>query len=132
MRLPYETILKHPSDFRVAYRFYTEQEGGRKTAPRQGYRCDFWYHHEEHSDPTSVYMIWPDFEDDKGNVIIDTEVDIISTGTARMWIITPAMRKVHQERIRVGTRGFFMEGLGRVAECEVIELVGLNDKRGEE
>jgi hypothetical protein len=43
MHQPYEEKLKHKADFRVKYCFYTEQEGGRKSLPYQGYRSDFGY-----------------------------------------------------------------------------------------
>jgi hypothetical protein len=32
MHTPYEDILKHPADFRVKFRFYTKEEGGRPMA----------------------------------------------------------------------------------------------------
>lgn len=126
MHQPYEHIFKHPEDFRVTYRFYSESEGGRKALPMQGYRSDFWYYHELQPNPHSIYMIWPEFEDEQGNILTDTEVIVKTTGTAKMWVIVPEMRLVHQDRIKVGLKGYFMEGSRRVAECEVIEMVGLN------
>lgn len=53
---PYEEIRNHPADFRVKYRFYTREEGGRKKPVLQGYRpvsymmevtygMAFWYGH---------------------------------------------------------------------------------------
>ncbi len=38
MHQPYEKRRGHPADFKVRYRFYTSQEGGRKSIPYQGYR----------------------------------------------------------------------------------------------
>jgi len=126
MHEPYEVRLKHPPDFRVAYRFYDESEGGRKTTPVQGYRSDFWYFHEEQSNPYSIHMIWPEFEDEDGKVINETQKRVKATGTARMWIIVPKMRQMHRGKIKVGMKGYFMESSRRVAECEVIEILGLN------
>jgi hypothetical protein len=126
MHEPFEVRLKHPPDFRVRYRFYDESDGGRKTTPAQGYRSDFWYHHELQLNPNSIYMIWPEFEDEQCNVIIDTEARVKPVGTARMWVIIPKMRQMHGDRIKVGLIGYFMEGGRRVAECQVIEVVGLN------
>jgi len=40
---PYEEVRNHPPDFRVRYRFYSEEEGGRKNPVFQGLRCDFSY-----------------------------------------------------------------------------------------
>jgi hypothetical protein len=125
MHEPYEVRLKHPPDFRVSYRFYDEADGGRNTTPGQGYRSVFWYYHELQPNPNSIYMIWPEFEDEQENIITDTEAVVKSTGTASMWVIIPKMRQVHRDRINVGLKGFFMEGPRRVAECEVIEVVGL-------
>lgn len=132
MHEPYEVRLKHPPDFRVKYRFYNESEGGRKTVPGQGYRSDFWYYHELQPNPNSIYMIWPEFEDEQGNVMTETEVRVEPTGTARMWVIVPKMRQMHRDRIKVGLKGYFMEGSRRVAECEVIEIVGLNSNPSDE
>jgi hypothetical protein len=132
MHEPYEVRLKHPPDFRVKYRFYDESEGGRKITPGQGYRSDYWYYHELQPNPNSIYMIWPEFEDEQGNVVTDTEIRIKPTGTARMWIIIPKMRQMHRERIKVGRKGYFMKGPRRVAECEVIEIIGLNSNSSDE
>lgn len=64
---PYEEIRKHPPDFRVAYQFYSEAEGGRKCAPSQGYRSDFSYDGDDITD--GLYVIHPEFEDENGNVM---------------------------------------------------------------
>src|SRR5688500_1619018 len=125
MHEPYEARKGHPPDFRVTYRFYDKSEGGRRITPAQGYRSDFWYFHEEEPNPKVIYMIWPEFEDDQGNVITDSENHVSPSGTARMWVVVPEMRKKHRERIKLGMKGYFMEGLRRVAECEVVEIVSL-------
>jgi hypothetical protein len=70
-------------------------------------------------------MIWPEFEDENGIVITDTDKHISRTGKARMWIMAPKMRSYHKDKIKVSLKGFFMEGGTRVAECEVIEMVDL-------
>jgi len=125
MHQPYNIKLGHQPDFKVKYRFYNEQEGGRKSLPFQGYRSDFWYFHEEQPTPNSIYMIWPEFEDEQGNIIIQSDCPISQEGIARMWIIMPPMRLFHRDKINIGLKGFFMEGSRRVAECEVIELIDL-------
>jgi len=116
--------FNHPEDFRVRYRFYTAEEGGRKTLPigAGNYRSDFWYLHPDNTEDR-IYMIHPEFEDPLGYLLGDVEVAI--QGTARMWILIEGYRPYHRKRIKVGTKGFFMEGGRRVAECEVIALVGL-------
>jgi len=122
MHQPYDSKFGFQSDFKVRYRFYGEQEGGRKSLPFQGYRSDFWYFHKEQPNPNSIYMIWPEFEDENGNVITQSDNPISGTGVARMWIINPATRPFHRDKITVGLKSYFMEGSRRVAECEVIEL----------
>jgi len=125
MHIPYEEILGHPSDFRVSYRFYTKEEGGRQTIiPYQGYRSDFWYDHPTHK-VNGIFMIWPEFEDEDGKIILEDHKSVLPNGTARMWIIVPERRPYHQNKIHVGLKGYFMEGSKRVAECEVIEVLNL-------
>lgn len=126
MHVPYEKNLKHPADFRVKYHIYSSEEGGRKTPLFQGYRSDFWYEHPEHSGTNQLFMIWPEFEDDKGDVILYNDKPVPANGTARMWIFVPERRIYHRGKIHVGLKGYFMEGPTRVAECEVIEILGLN------
>jgi hypothetical protein len=120
-----EEKLGHPADFRVKYRFYSEEEGGRQSPPFQGYRSDFWYDYQNHV-RTSVYMIWPEFENTDGKIVFEVDKPINSTGTARMWIVSSKMRQYHRNKIKPGLIGYMVEGSRKVAECEVIELVGLN------
>ncbi len=123
MHQPYQEILKHPYDFVVKYRFFSQDEGGRSYPPVQGLRLDFSYA-DKGLNVGGVSMIWPEFEDESGNVIVSKDTLIAMSGTARMWVISPERRPIHQECIRIGTKAYFMEGKP-VAECEVIEIVGL-------
>jgi hypothetical protein len=109
----------------VRYRFYTKDEGGRERMPYQGYRSDFWYEHEAHA-KNSVFMIWPEFENENGEVILDSSLPINSAGTARMLIINAETRSYHLGKITTGMTGYFMEGNRRVAKCEVIEILDLH------
>jgi hypothetical protein len=121
---PYEIIRKHPADFRVQYRFYSQEEGGRKKPVFQGYRSDFTYDGDDIRN--KFYCIHPEFEDEQGNVILNDSTPVPFEGTARMWILFPEMRKeVHVNRIKVGVLGYFMEGPKKVAKAEVIEILGL-------
>jgi hypothetical protein len=47
------------------------------------------------------------------------------TGIADMFIVAPDRVSIHRKRISLGTKGFFVEGPRRVAECEVIALGSL-------
>lgn len=123
----YQEIRHHPCDFKVQYRFYTAEEGGRKTLPCQGYyRCD-WAYKEDIKDNKSkeLFMIHTEFEDKKGNLLMDKTISVDREGIARMWILIPERRTLHQNRIKIDTKGYFMEGSKRVADCTVIEVVGL-------
>lgn len=122
MHKPYETILGHEADFRVKYRFYSEEEGGRKIIPFQGIRCDFVYNDSDKE--KRAYMIWPEFEDENGNVILDNTKSVSASGTARMWVANKTFRNQHCNSIKVGVKCYFWEGK-RTAECEVIEILGL-------
>jgi hypothetical protein len=125
MHVPLENNLGHKADFRVKFRFYTKEEGGRQFPPFQGYRSDFYYDHEEHRGTSQIFMIWPEFENEEGLVIIDKEQQIEYSGTARMWIVSPQMRSYHKDKIYVGLNGYFMEGSRHVAECHVIQILDL-------
>ena len=124
MHTPYQERLGHPADFRVKYRFYSAEEGGRKTIPHQRYRSDFWYSHPDHK-ANELFMIWPEFENDRGEIILEDNKSVPAQGKARMWIIVPQRRVYHFDKIRIGLKGYFMEGPKKVAECEVIEIIGL-------
>jgi hypothetical protein len=122
--LPNQELLKREPDFRVRYRFYTAEEGGRWAPVYQGLRSDFWYSHEEHSKGMN-FMIWPEFEDENGDVIIEKHTPVALTGTARMWIISKNFIDFHRGKIRIGTKGFFKEGNKNIAACEVTELLNI-------
>lgn len=66
-------------------------------------------------------MKWPIFEDGNG-LSIDDAVKVEIEGVAGMRIVNDQQVKYHKARIEVGTKGYFMEGARKVAECEVIEL----------
>ncbi|WP_282079532.1 hypothetical protein [Aquimarina algiphila] len=119
--VPYKERLNHPEDFKVRYCFYSDDEGGRKSLPFQGIRSDFWYESENHT-MDGNFIIWPEFESKNGE-LIESGI-VLNEGIARMWIINDKLRAYHQERIKIGTKGYFIEGI-RTGECEVIDIVGL-------
>jgi hypothetical protein len=121
MHEPYEIRRHHKADFRVKYRFRTQEEGGRISGPPfQGYRGDFSFAGVE-----GVFMIHPEFEDEGGNIILYNDRSVPHEGTARMWIIMEVMRPRHYDRVKVGAKGNFREGGKFVADCEVIEVLDL-------
>jgi hypothetical protein len=122
MHQPYQNRLKHPADFRVRYRFYAT-EADRLNLPYQGIRCDFQYDYPGRK-LNEAFMIWPQFEDSLGNLILDNLSPVPREGTARMWILIPERRTFHREHLKVGLKCNFFEGKP-TADCEVIEILGL-------
>lgn len=126
--VPYEKRRNRTHDFEVSYRFLDVSEGGRKTGmPFQGYRSDFLY---EGDDPVKdgIWVIWPEFEDERRNVMLEEAVPVPQKGTARMWILSDDMRSHHIQNIKVGAKGYFVEGPKVVAECTVTKVNALSDK----
>ncbi|MCP2026411.1 hypothetical protein L1276_001555 [Flavobacterium sp. HSC-32F16] len=127
VHIPYEQVKNRECDFIVTYRFFTPDEGGRKTGnPMQGYRSDFMYSGDEKA--RQQWMIWPEFLDDKDNVILDKSFQVPTSGKANMWILNDTLTELHKRRIKIGLKAFFMEGQYIVAECEVIQIVNPNLK----
>lgn len=120
----YEQLRGYQADFVVKYRLLAPDDGGRKVT-FQHLRCDFLY---EGDNPTTdgIFMIHPEFLDAAGqplqeNVVIPLE------GRASMWILMPKMRAFHRARIKVGVRGHFMEGLRKIGNVEVENIVALQE-----
>lgn len=125
MHEPYEKRLGHKADFRVKYKFRSLENGGRKTGePYQGIRSDFSFVAETEN---KMYMIWPEFEDSEGNVLLYNDKSVPNQGTARMWIINNEMRPLHYDKIEIGVKGNFREGAMFSADCEVIEVLDLKN-----
>lgn len=97
-------------------------DGGRKTgAPYQGIRSDLSFE----GDGNQMYMIWPEFEDAEGKVLLYNDRAVPNSGTARMWILINEMRPHHYDRIKIGLKGYFREGPNYTGDCEVIEILDL-------
>jgi hypothetical protein len=125
---PYEELRNRSCDFIVNYKFYNEKEGGRKIGtPIQGYRSDFMYAEDvvANRKELKMWMIHPEFLDQNGIVLLDKTIHVAESGKANMWIVNEALIEMHRKRIKIGQKGFFMEGPNKVAECEVIEIVSL-------
>jgi hypothetical protein len=114
-------------DFEVRYRFFSPEEGGRKTGPaHQFYRSD-WLYDGDDVFRDGIYAIYPIFLDDAGN-IVDPDIKVAVEGTAQMFILNDELRStLHVKRIKPGVRGYFMEGPHRVAEAIVTKLLAISD-----
>ncbi|GAA3918057.1 hypothetical protein [Hymenobacter algoricola] len=111
-----------PPDFRVSYRIFSAEEGGRKTPAHQHSRWDFRY--DDPAVSTSTFMIWPEVLLPNGDPVPDGPIP--TYGLADMFILLPQARAFHQLHIRPGVRGCFVEGTRRVGACEVVEVLGLH------
>jgi len=111
-------------DFRVTYRLFTAEEGGRKTPPSQGIRWDFRY--EDKAIHTGTWMIWPEFLGLDGEVLPPGLIP--ASGQANMFCFNLDSREFHCQHIRPAVRGYFVEGPRRVGVCEVVEVIGLRKK----
>ena len=74
-----------------------------------------------------LYMIHPEFIDKNDQVILDKSYNSW-TGKANMWILNPNFIEYHKNRIKLGIKGFFMEGGVKTAECEVVKIIGLKNQ----
>ena len=119
---PYTEAFGREPDFRVTYRLFTAEEGGRKTSACQHIRWDFRYADEAVS--TGTWMVWPEFLDPDGQVVPNGPFSPV--GQANMFICNPERRDFHHPHIRPGVRGFFLEGRP-VGVCEVTEVLGLRN-----
>ena len=57
------------------------------------------------------FMIWPEFQDESGNVITQRDTPVPVSGKARMWIINDGLRKYHQDKIKIGLKANGHEGV---------------------
>jgi hypothetical protein len=126
MWTPYEVQSGRRPDFRVRYRFYSADEGGREAPRWQGYRSDLSYEGDDLK-TEGMYMVWPEFLDEHGEVILDNRNPVPPQGEAYMWILNDEMRELHRRKATLGAKCFFMEGSRRVAEPEVIERIAIEE-----
>ena len=120
----YEELKGHPADFIVSYHLYAPSEGGRKVT-FQHLRCDFSYDGYDIA-TDGIFMIYPEFLGKDGQPI-EEGIPVSLDGRASMFILSPEMRaSVHQGRIKIGTRGYFMEGGRKVGCLEVVQVVDLH------
>lgn len=122
--MPYAETFGRGPDFRVTYRLFTEEEGGRKTPAYQHIRWDFCY--EDSAMPTGNLMVYPEFLDPDGKMIPNGP--FAPVGQAAMFCLSTSGQTSHHPYIRPGVRGYFVEGARRVGVCEVVEVLGFRQK----
>jgi|GEM_PF-960651 len=114
----YTTTLR--PDFRVTYRIFSAEEGGRKIPVYQHIRWDSCY--ADKSVAPGNFMIFPEFLDPDGHLIPNGPISPI--GQALMFIVRSDRHDFHRPLIQPGVRGYFMEGRP-VGMWEVIEVLSL-------
>lgn len=93
--------------------------------PFNGYRSD-WLYDGDDLYVEGLSIIWPTFENESGE-ILENQISVLRDGFARMTVVVPEIRiSTHQQRIKIGTKGFFMEGSRKVAKAEVVEILDLH------
>ncbi len=116
-------------DFEAVVVIFTQEQGGRITAPFNGIRWDFCYAEDDAN--SGIYMIHPDFLDTDGNSLpLDQPLPIALPLTARFRICSSKMMPKHQTRIQVGSEFYCHEGGKRVAHGIVTRILGLHSVRG--
>lgn len=114
----YSELFGREPDFRVTYRLFTAEEGGRTMPPYQTIRWDMSYA----EDGLKSRMVYPEFLDPGGQPIPNGP--FAPVGQANMFVLNPAMLGFHRQRVRPGVRGYFMKGRP-VGVWEVAEVLGL-------
>ena len=113
-------------DFEANIRILSLQEGGRRSAPRNGIRWDFAY--AEVAGTPELFMIWPDFRHASGDswaadLLLPVGVPLL----AGLTVVNEVLRTgLHRERIRPGVRFHCHEGPKVVAVGEVTRVTGLH------
>ena len=120
----YQERTGREPDFKIRYRFIPYEEGGRVQAPYQGYRSDFHYDGEDVK-TDGIYMIYPEFLNQDGSIMLEEETPVPESGEAYMWILSDEMKEYHRERVVPNRLVWLMEGSRKVAEATVIEQIGL-------
>ena len=123
--IPYTELREREPDFIVEYELNPCEEL-KSAKPSQGMRLDFLY---EGEDPMvdGIHMIWPELLDSSGNVVLDMTPGIMPKhGKANMWIINDERQEFHRDKIKIGTKGYWVRGPYKMASATVVEIAGLN------
>lgn len=116
-------------DFEATIRIFREEEGGRRTPPRNGIRWDLCYADDDPKE--TLWMVWPDFLDQSGESRPEEEELPVGVQLpAKMFVLVDAMRsEYHRKKAAVGVRFYCHEGPKRVAEGVITKITHLFDER---
>ena len=127
IHIPYEEARGRLPDFEVEYELDPDPEL-EMVIPYQGMRTDFLY---EDDDPKleGINMIWPELLNEAGEIIKNKKEPIKVKGRATMWICFDESRPKHQEKLKVGTKGYWVIGSKKLARVIVTQIIGLNENK---
>lgn len=123
---PYVESSGRLPDFEVSYEVNIDPAlSGLKLS--QGMRCDYLYEGDD-SKEDGIHMIWPEILDDAGEVILNRSLPLKRKGHATMWIGMHESRvNIHRQRLKIGTKGYWVIGSKSIANVEVTKILGLFD-----
>jgi hypothetical protein len=123
-RTPYQHQFQRLPDFEVTYQLLAVEPSGTVPIFYQGGRWDFLYDDKAYKD--GLFAIYPEVIVASTGEIFPTGQPLPAYGIAAMWILSSKLRTVHQKRIKLGTRGYWMEVNHRIAVCEVSRIINLH------
>ena len=116
---PYLAKFGRNPDFIVEYCWNPDSEC--KGVKRlQGMRSDFLYASDDPS-VEGIHMIWPEFLDSSGEVILQRKNEVAPEGHANMWILTDENIQYHKDRLKPGSKGHMVAGSKILADLTVIQ-----------
>ena len=106
-------------DFEIEYSWVSDSQ-----RPFQHMRSDFRY--PEVFGDEGIWMIWPEFINQSGDVIRNLET-LSRSGRATMWILSREKEylDIHKERLKVGLVGELVVGSRVLATAKVTKILGL-------
>ncbi len=111
---PYSELLGRQPDFEVAYKYISKTQ-----APFIGMKSNFKY---KDDDFNQLWIIYPEFLDENGDVIIDRALTPASQGRASMWIFNDDNKAIHKSKIVIGTNAYWTFGPYILAEVLVTKV----------
>lgn len=95
--IPWSDVLKREADFEIDYTFIDEN-----FTPFVGMQTHFKYI----TDDQEVWIIFPEFLDKEGIVMMDKRETPALKGKAEMWIINKDNTEKHKSKLYVGMRAY--------------------------
>ena len=117
---PYAERCQRNPDFVVEYIWKPDQELS-TTKCFQGIRSDFLYAGDG-PQKDGIHMIYPEFLDHTGHVILQKDTEVERYGFANMWILMQERVSYHIGRLQIGSKGHMVAGSKKLAEVTVVQI----------